>query len=110
MHPEVRAYIQVEQLVRRRRVAHQVMAVLPALVAGVALRAMTHLALGPAFEGHLGAAFELVALAAPVIAALAVTRARLARWADGKGVQVAAQIAALHGVAPLAVREALHAR
>ncbi|GEM_PF-2841447 len=86
MHPEVRAYFEVERVVRRRRVVLQGLAVFPGLVAAVELRALTHFALGPGFEGHV-----------PVIAAVAMMRAWLSRWAAGPGLQLAAQIAARHG-------------
>jgi hypothetical protein len=110
MHPEVRAYIEVEQLVRRRQAWLQAAAAIPAIVVGLKARAMTHVALGHGVEPHLGAAFELVAFVAPLVASVALAREWLRRWAQGGGLQLAARVAARHRVSPSVVRDALDPR
>ncbi len=109
LHPEIRAYLEVERAMRRARLAADAAALALALGPALILRAAAHLLFNPAVEAHFAAALEIVAFATPLLGAVALARAWLRRWAARGAVRWAAGVALRHGVDPASVSEAVHA-
>ncbi|MBI5481858.1 MAG: hypothetical protein HY906_23585 [Deltaproteobacteria bacterium] len=109
LHPEVRAYLELERSTRRTRLLVHAGALFAGLGPALVLRGLAHVGFS-GVELHVAAAFELVAWALPLLLSAAVARALLNRWRSGAGLALAARIASRYGVPPSALYEALHAR
>lgn len=109
LHPEVRAYLELERSTRRTRLWLHLAAVLVGLGPAFVLRGLAH-SWFSGVEPHLAAAFEQVAWALPLVLSVAVARALLRRWRSGAGLALAARIASRYGVQPAALYDALLAR
>lgn len=106
LHPEVRAWLEIERTVQKTRGVAQFGALVVGILPALGMRATAHLVFA-GVEPHLAAAFELAAFAAPLWAAVRLSRALVKQWFGGPGLEWAARIAERHGVSPASVAGAL---